>query len=81
MDVDVCLVTRTTVNSFITGKNQVNSAKLRMPFVHHLPGVDKTDTPQRARLIVPALLWVLLVNAARPQWLGEPITLPAKDVI
>lgn len=65
----------------LPGKNQVNSAKLRMPFVHHLPGasVDKTDTPQRARLIVPALLWVLLVSAAaRPQWLGEPITLPSE---
>lgn len=65
----------------LPAKNQVNSAKLRMPFLHHLPGasVDNVATSKMSRLIVPSIIWVLLISAtARPQWLGEPITLPSE---
>jgi Ca-activated chloride channel family protein len=54
-------------------------AALRLPFYPELPGLAAPG-PGRirwARLLAALLAWVLLVlAAARPQWVGEPLTLP-----
>ncbi|MDF2177105.1 VWA domain-containing protein [Aliiglaciecola sp. CAU 1673] len=56
------------------------SAALRVPKLDK----DLSNTPSpvmsgSARLFVPLLIWLCLVlAAARPQWLGEPINIPAK---
>lgn len=55
------------------------SGALRLPFLAELPGVTTEGGwgRARARLVLAALAWVLLVlAAARPEWLGEPVSLP-----
>lgn len=51
---------------------------LRLPFYHELPGAAAHGGgASRWRRRVAWLVWILLVlAAARPQWLGEPIALP-----
>ena len=52
---------------------------LRMPFAWDLGGVDAGGRGgiRWLRLLVAALTWALLVlAAARPEWVGEPLTLP-----
>jgi len=54
---------------------------LRLPLADALtaPALARDTTPaaRRWRLFVAALAWcLLLLAAARPQWLGEPLTLP-----
>jgi len=52
---------------------------LRLPFYHDLPGVaaGRRAAASRWRLVFAWLAWTLLVvAAARPQWLGEPIQIP-----
>lgn len=52
---------------------------LRLPFYHELPGVAE-GISARARRWRQALAWLawglLVLAAARPQWLGEPVPLP-----
>lgn len=54
-------------------------AALRLPFYRDLPGAD-SGSGQQSRLwlrLLAWLAWALLVSAAaRPQWLGEPVSLP-----
>lgn len=55
------------------------SAALRIPFFEALQGrvLEGDRKPPRIRLLLAALAWLLLVTAAtRPQFIGEPITLP-----
>jgi Ca-activated chloride channel homolog len=54
-------------------------AALRVPFYSELPGiaVGAPGRPAAARLVLAALAWLLLVlAAARPEWVGEPVNLP-----
>ncbi|GAC08068.1 vWA domain-containing protein [Paraglaciecola chathamensis] len=65
---------------WLPAKAQVQSAALRVP---HLPQglqkVSKPPTSRRGFLLVAALAWIALVGAsARPQWLGEPVSIPAQ---
>ncbi|MCB1800811.1 MAG: VWA domain-containing protein, partial [Gammaproteobacteria bacterium] len=52
---------------------------LRLPFYHELAPADvgRAGQPARWRRALAWLAWLLLVlAAARPQWLGEPVQLP-----
>jgi len=51
---------------------------LRLPFYAELGGLaERTGTSTRWRLPLAALAWLLLVlAAAQPQWLGEPVQMP-----
>lgn len=52
---------------------------LRLPFYAALPGgsANSMSSPRRVRLALAWLVWILLLlAAARPQWLGEPVQLP-----
>lgn len=54
-------------------------AALRLPFYRDLSGVagEGTRSRSRWRLALAVLAWALLVlAAARPQWVGEPVSLP-----
>ena len=54
-------------------------AALRLPFFRELPGGSGSGAAATGLLArIPAwLVWILLVLAvARPQWLGEPVSLP-----
>ncbi|WP_295392652.1 VWA domain-containing protein [uncultured Thiodictyon sp.] len=54
-------------------------AALRLPFYAELPGVAAVTTGRRSRWRVAAALltWLLLVlAAARPEWVGAPVHLP-----
>ena len=58
---------------------QVVGAALRLPIYRELVGL-RIAAPGRRRLagrIIASIAWLLLVvTAARPQWLGEPIAMP-----
>lgn len=57
----------------------VARAALRLPFYRELVGIAEEDARRLVwwRLLLAALAWVLLVlAAARPEWIGEPIALP-----
>lgn len=59
--------------------NQAGVA-LRIPQLN-LPGgnFEARRGARKTRFILPILIWLLLVtSAAKPQWLGEPITLPSE---
>jgi Ca-activated chloride channel family protein len=52
---------------------------LRLPFYHELAGTEgrRAGRTTRWRQFIAWLAWILLVlAAARPQWLGEPVQLP-----
>ena len=54
-------------------------AALRLPFYQELAGIagDWTRRPAWWRLALALMAWVLLVlAAARPEWVGEPLSLP-----
>lgn len=56
-----------------------SAAALRVPFYQMLSGgqPDAAPIPRRWPLLLALLAWLLLVlAAARPQWLGEPVPLP-----
>ncbi len=60
--------------------NQQRGAALRIPQLN-LPqqGSDQQQRQSSLRYLLPILIWALLVtSAAKPQWLGEPITLPSE---
>lgn len=56
----------------------VRARALRLPFYAELSGLHGSTTgTSRWRIWLAALAWLLLVlAAARPQWLGEPVQLP-----
>lgn len=57
----------------------VAGAALRLPFYRELVGIAEEGARRLVwwRLLLAALAWVLLVlAAARPEWIGEPIALP-----
>jgi Ca-activated chloride channel family protein len=58
---------------------EMQDAALRVPFFASISRVASGDrsAPSRGRLLLAALAWVLLVlAAARPQFVGEPVHLP-----
>jgi Ca-activated chloride channel family protein len=61
-------------------KNQGETAALLVP--NYLSVNESTTTKQsnsKAKLGFAALIWLLLVTAAaRPQWLGEPVSIPSE---
>lgn len=61
-------------------RQKTQTAALRVPRVDNdLPGVKSATGNGPARLILATVVWLCLVLAsARPQWLGEPINIPAK---
>lgn len=66
------------VRLILPSKNVANMASLRVPVLR--PSVSTPSTlPSKTLLksVVPTIIWCLLVlAAARPQWLGEPISIP-----
>lgn len=60
--------------------NNQTGVALRIPQLN-LPGsgIAEHRRARKRRFILPILIWLaLLTSAARPQWLGEPITLPSE---
>ncbi len=54
-------------------------AALRVPFAADLAPAASSAAARRGALVLPWLIWLLLVvAAARPQWVGEPVALPAE---
>ncbi len=55
-------------------------AALRVPFIEDFQGISTTMVASKQRrwpLLLASLAWLcLVVAAARPQWIGEPIELP-----
>jgi len=60
-------------------KSQQDAA-LRVPFIEDFQGISSTmvaDKQRRWPLLLAGLAWLFLViAAARPQWVGEPVELP-----
>ena len=60
-------------------KSQQDAA-LRVPFIEDFQGISSatiSSKPRRWPLLLATLAWFCLVlAAARPQWVGEPIELP-----
>jgi len=59
----------------------VNQAALNVPFIDDFAEPQAAQSlvqqPSRSRLLLGILAWLcLLIAAARPQWLGEPLELP-----
>jgi Ca-activated chloride channel homolog len=64
---------------FLPPANPSVGAALRLPFYAELPGVAAMAAGRRSRwrLAAAVLTWLLLVlAAARPEWVGEPVRLP-----
>jgi Ca-activated chloride channel homolog len=59
-------------------KNNRNTVALKMPMLLQGVGTSATANKQtKTPIIILALIWLLLVLAAsRPQWLGEPVSIP-----
>lgn len=65
---------------FLPAKAPVQSAALRVP---HLPqglqSVSKPPSSKRIFLTIATIGWLALIAAsARPQWLGDPVSIPAE---
>ncbi|MBL1275390.1 MAG: VWA domain-containing protein [Ectothiorhodospiraceae bacterium] len=60
--------------------NSQQDAALRVPFIEdfqHISTVSINSTARRWPLLLASLAWAcLVIAAARPQWIGEPIELP-----
>ena len=65
----------------------LQTAPLRLPFFASLVGWEQAapaTTDRRVRAVVANLAWIaLLLAATRPQWVGEPLTLPitGRDIV
>jgi Ca-activated chloride channel family protein len=62
-----------------TSANPATGPALRLPFYAELPGIGAATAgrPSRWRSAGAVLAWLLLVlAAARPEWVGEPVRLP-----
>jgi Ca-activated chloride channel family protein len=67
------------VRRLTTPARPASGHALRLPFLERLSGLDSEGFSgyRRLRGLVSWLIWALLVlAAAKPQWLGEPISLP-----
>jgi Ca-activated chloride channel family protein len=71
------LVLPLLIYPFAPAKLQTNQSKLRVPFLTNFSNLQTRQiaiATNRLRLYLAAVAWILLVlAAARPQWLGEPI--------
>lgn len=65
---------------FLPATQQAPSAALRVPRI--TPGLSAQKPPlkgNKVRLLIASLAWLALVlAAARPQWLGEPVSVPSQ---
>lgn len=61
-------------------KTKLQSAALRVPaLTNELQSTATKATTSRVSLILAILAWIALVAAAaKPQWLGEPVSIPAE---
>ncbi|MFC4698837.1 vWA domain-containing protein [Glaciecola siphonariae] len=68
------------VRRFMPAKPAPQSAALRVPSLQRFDGVHTTKKgTSRLGACLAFLIWVLLVSAAaRPQWLGEAISIPSE---
>jgi Ca-activated chloride channel family protein len=59
-------------------KQQQQSAALLVPsFIKGSTGQQQAATSSRLKLLFATIIWILLITAAaRPQWLGEPVSIP-----
>lgn len=59
-------------------KQQQQSAALLVPsFIKGSTGQQQAATSSILKLIFATIIWILLITAAaRPQWLGEPVSIP-----
>ncbi len=68
------------VRRFMPAATQQQDAALRVPFLEDFEGGGKTlniKSRQNIYIWLAAVAWVLLVlAAARPQWLGDPLEIP-----
>ncbi len=56
-------------------------AALKAPILHfhQVSDSDAHQPKSRLKLLLASLIWILLViSAARPQWLGEPVSMPTQ---
>lgn len=65
---------------FVPAARPAGPVAVFAPFVLDMPGiaeVGRQQTPRRQRIMLMSLIWILLLCAAsRPQWLGEPVSMP-----
>lgn len=64
----------------LPSKNEDSGAALKMPIL--LPGTNRGSGQSKNKIISPLwaiFIWLLLILAAsRPQWLGEPVSIPSE---
>ncbi|WP_158769433.1 VWA domain-containing protein [Paraglaciecola sp. L1A13] len=65
---------------FLPAKAPIQSAALRVPYLPTgLQSVSQPPASKRIFLTFATIAWIALISAAaRPQWLGEPISIPAE---
>ena len=60
-------------------KEREQGLALRVPSLSHFESGSRTAGKHWIRLLLLCVIWLLLVGAAaRPQWLGEPMAIPAE---
>lgn len=64
----------------LPAKSHSQSSALRVPaLTRGLQSVGKKPGKSRVPLLIASLAWIgLVLAAARPQWLGEPVSIPAE---
>ena len=64
----------------LPAKPRAKGAALRVPsLTAGIPANLKKDRPSRINLLLAIIGWIaLVIAAARPQWLGEPISIPSQ---
>ena len=65
---------------FLPARRQQDTAALRVPSsMHFTASTHNSHSTKRHRLWLASLIWCLLVlAAAKPQWLGEPVAVPSE---
>lgn len=68
------------VARLLPARKQGQSAALRVPaLTEGLPAQTQRVSASRVNLLLATLAWIaLVIAAARPQWLGEPVSIPAE---
>ncbi|MBC3766732.1 vWA domain-containing protein [Neptunicella marina] len=64
----------------LPAKAQAQSAALKVPTINtNMTSQSEQKGVSRSRVLFAGLIWLLLVcAAARPQWLGDPLSIPAE---
>lgn len=64
----------------LPARPETQPAALKVPhLMSGLPSNQKTKKSHKLRLVIATIAWcALVVAAARPQWLGEPVNIPAE---